>query len=180
MVRDQFKPYFPRIFISTYFIAASSTNGNNSNATHSRNSSIDFLINVNNKTHSRKSSYEILSGNNYAAAVAAHHYASPATSHSRNQSLDLKQMKTDLGILLNNNNSNNNINNNVSSAMNSNNSNLYASNSQIYQTINQTKEATNIQVNIITGHHNWIAVAHPHFVTCYKMKDGIGWQLVRF
>ena len=35
-----------------------------------------------------------------------------------------------------------------------------------------------VQVNIIAGHHNWIAVAYPHFVCCYKLKDGIGWQMV--
>lgn len=35
-----------------------------------------------------------------------------------------------------------------------------------------------VQVNIIAGHHNWIAVAYPHFVCCYKLKDGIGWQIV--
>ena len=132
----------------------------NNNLTHSRNSSIDFIINANNKTHSRKSSYEILSSNNYtaAAAAAAHHYTA-SVSHSRNQSLDL--IKTDLGILLNNSN--------ITNATAGNN--IYASNNQI-------KEANNVQVNIITGHLNWIAVAHPHFVTCYKMKDGIGWQLV--
>jgi hypothetical protein len=61
---------------------------------------------------------------------------------------------------------------------NNNNGNLYASNNQLFQGTNQNKEPTNLQVNIIAGHHNWIAVAHPHFVTCYKMKDGIGWQLV--
>lgn len=139
------------------------------NGIHSRNSSIDFLINANNKTHSRKSSYEIITSSSSSGgagggvtATAPNHY-SVASSHSRNQSLDLKQIKTDLGILLNNNNSNNS-----------------ASNNQLYnQTINnnQIKE-TNVQVNIITGHHNWIAVAHPHFVTCYKMKDGLGWQLM--
>lgn len=41
------------------------------------------------------------------------------------------------------------------------------------------KETNNIQVNLIVGHLNWISVAYSHFVCCYKLKDGIGWQLVK-
>jgi BTB/POZ domain-containing protein KCTD3 len=35
-----------------------------------------------------------------------------------------------------------------------------------------------MQVNLIAGHHNWIAVAYARFVCCYKLKDGLGWQLM--
>ena len=35
-----------------------------------------------------------------------------------------------------------------------------------------------LQVNLIAGHHNWISVAYPHFVCCYKLKDGVGWQMM--
>lgn len=35
-----------------------------------------------------------------------------------------------------------------------------------------------LRVQIIKAHHNWIAVAYPHFVTCYGLKDSSGWQLV--
>lgn len=33
------------------------------------------------------------------------------------------------------------------------------------------------RVRIVKGHHNWIAVAYAHFVTCYKLRDSAGWQL---
>lgn len=35
-----------------------------------------------------------------------------------------------------------------------------------------------LRVQIIKAHHNWISVAYPHFVTCYRLKDSSGWQLV--
>lgn len=35
-----------------------------------------------------------------------------------------------------------------------------------------------MRVQIIKAHHNWISVAYPHFVTCYRLKDSSGWQLV--
>ncbi|XP_064621992.1 BTB/POZ domain-containing protein KCTD3-like [Lineus longissimus] len=34
-----------------------------------------------------------------------------------------------------------------------------------------------MQVCVVRGHHNWIAVAYPHFVCCYRMKDSTGWHL---
>lgn len=34
------------------------------------------------------------------------------------------------------------------------------------------------RVNIIKGHFNWIAVAYPHFVCLYRMKDSAGWHLL--
>ena len=41
-----------------------------------------------------------------------------------------------------------------------------------------SKENTNIQANLLVGHLNWITVAYSHFVCCYKLKEGMGWQLV--
>ncbi|XP_055902854.1 BTB/POZ domain-containing protein KCTD3 isoform X1 [Eupeodes corollae] len=35
-----------------------------------------------------------------------------------------------------------------------------------------------LRVQIIKAHHNWISVAYAHFVTCYRLKDSNGWQLV--
>lgn len=35
-----------------------------------------------------------------------------------------------------------------------------------------------LRVQIIKAHHNWISTAYPHFVTCYRLKDSSGWQLV--
>lgn len=34
-----------------------------------------------------------------------------------------------------------------------------------------------LRVRIVKGHHNWIAVAYAHFVTCYRLRDSTGWQL---
>lgn len=35
-----------------------------------------------------------------------------------------------------------------------------------------------LRVQILKAHHNWITVAYTHFVTCYRLKDSFGWQLV--
>lgn len=35
-----------------------------------------------------------------------------------------------------------------------------------------------LRVQCIKAHHNWISAAYPHFVTCYRLKDSSGWQLV--
>lgn len=56
--------------------------------THSRNSSVTDFVNAN-KSHSRTSSHEWSSG--------GYHYQSGYYSHSRNQSVEIKQMKNDLG-----------------------------------------------------------------------------------
>ena len=34
------------------------------------------------------------------------------------------------------------------------------------------------RVLIVTGHHNWIALAYAHFICCYHIKESTGWQLV--
>lgn len=35
-----------------------------------------------------------------------------------------------------------------------------------------------LRVQIIKAHHNWIAIAYAHFITCYRLKDSSGWQHV--
>ncbi|KAL3874699.1 hypothetical protein ACJMK2_037674 [Sinanodonta woodiana] len=35
-----------------------------------------------------------------------------------------------------------------------------------------------LRVTMVKGHHNWICVAYPHFVCCYRMKDSTGWHLL--
>lgn len=34
-----------------------------------------------------------------------------------------------------------------------------------------------LRVTIIKGHFNWLAVAFPHFVSLYRLKESIGWNL---
>lgn len=109
-----------------------------------RNSSVGDFANVI-KSHSRTSSYEC------SSASAAFHYQSPQYfAHPKNQTNEIKQMKTDLGILL-------------------------ADSCSIDGT---HIEKNSNQVNLIVGHHNWISVAYTHVVCCYKLKDCVGWQLV--
>jgi len=109
---------------------------------HSRNSSVD-IVNTNKQSHSRKSSYECSSN--------IYHYQQQQQQqqHNRNQSIELKQMKTDLGILLTEN----------------------------VAELSNFKD-NQYQVNLIVGNHNWISIAYPHFVCCYKLKEGLGWQLM--
>jgi hypothetical protein len=137
---------------------------------HSRNSSVDYLTATklpitsaqscsSYMTHSRKSSNETsnLSGYLYSSGNNSCQIGNSKTSsHSRNQSVELKQMKTDLGIILTDINTS------------SYNSNLN----------NKDNNNTHFQVNLIAGHLNWISVAYSHFVCCYKLKDGMGWQLM--
>lgn len=118
---------------------------------HSRNSSVDF-VNANNlkKSHSRKSSYECSSTNLYHMHTSMSGGCGGYGAGARvNQQLELKQAKTDLGILLSEN-----------------------------TTDRPCLKENNCQVNLIVGNHNWISVAYPHFVCVYKLKDGLGWQLV--
>lgn len=34
-----------------------------------------------------------------------------------------------------------------------------------------------LRVQMIKAHSNWICVAYAHFVTCYRLKDSVGWQV---
>jgi hypothetical protein len=138
------------------------------NSIHSRNSSVDYL--TTNKltlsstqscssymTHSRKSSNETSNLSSYIYSSNNNQTGnSKTTSHSRNQSVELKQIKTDLGIILTDLNTS------------SSNPNL----------INKDNNSNHFHVNLIVGHLNWISVAYSHFVCCYKLKDGMGWQLM--
>lgn len=35
-----------------------------------------------------------------------------------------------------------------------------------------------LRINMVKGHHNWICIAYPHFVSCFRMKDSTGWHLI--
>ncbi|CAH1792251.1 unnamed protein product [Owenia fusiformis] len=35
-----------------------------------------------------------------------------------------------------------------------------------------------LRVTLVKGHQNWIGVAYPHFVCCYRLKEATGWHLV--
>lgn len=147
---------------------------------HSRNSSIDYITPAkpcsSYMTHSRKSSSETsanFNGNSYSnntSNVANNNNPNSSFSkcHSRNQSLELKQIKTDLGIILTD-----------LAGSTGNRSSQQEQNSHQHQ--QQQKDANtnnHLQVNLIVGHLNWISVAYSHFVCCYKLKDGMGWQLM--
>ncbi|KAL8608688.1 hypothetical protein ACOMHN_002917 [Nucella lapillus] len=45
-------------------------------------------------------------------------------------------------------------------------------------TVCQSLHADPLRVTMVKGHHNWICVAYPHFVCCYRMKDSTGWHLI--
>lgn len=34
-----------------------------------------------------------------------------------------------------------------------------------------------LRVQIIKAHSNWICVSYAHFLTCYRLKDSVGWQV---
>lgn len=78
--------------------------------------------------------------------------------HSRNSSADLnKYVRNDIGLMFN----------------------------QLHQPMHSaaglgwsSTAGDPLRVQIIKAHHNWIAVAYAHFVTCYALKDSSGWQLV--
>lgn len=136
------------------------------NSPHHRSTSNEAPT-THHKTHSRQSSSSELLNfvYNYPSAIdfANQHLngggVRTGPSHSRNQSMELRQMKTDLGILLTD------CTGSGTQYMNRN------------PALGPTSTATT-QVNLIVGHHNWIAVAYAHYVCCYKLKDGLGWQLM--
>jgi hypothetical protein len=109
---------------------------------HTRNSSMDFVVNK--KCHSRKSSDENFLQMSSATSSCGSDVSGNSTlnqqqQHARNKSLDLKQIKTELGILL----SNDNLANSNGSLFNAN--------------TNHVVDVNSMQVNIIVGHQNWIA-----------------------
>ncbi|KAK2161189.1 hypothetical protein LSH36_120g10014 [Paralvinella palmiformis] len=34
-----------------------------------------------------------------------------------------------------------------------------------------------LRVTVVRGHFNWLVVAYPHFVSLYRLKDSVGWDL---
>ena len=159
-----------------------------SHSLHSRASSIDLQATTTTAqqlqqqqqqnrfvSHSRKSSNEFLASHLLSAGLANNGgggggcgsgSSGHVKCHSRNQSLELKQMKTDLGILLTDFGGGSHANREVAGGIGS-------------GTVNNHTLNGNLQVNLIVGHHNWISVAYAHYVCCYKLKDGMGWQLVK-
>ena len=125
---------------------------------------IDYFGHTHNRpTHSRQSSNDM---SNLSFGSGGGGGAGQARTHSRNQSLELKQIKTDLGILLADGSSHHHMpTHHTNAAINNSNSN------------NKNHNST-LPVNLISGHLNWIVVAYTHFVTCYRLKDGSLWQLV--
>lgn len=120
-------------------------------------------------SHSRKSSNEYLASSSSSQnnPLTINQPTSMVKCHSRNQSLELKQIKTDLGILLTD----------LGSGHASNASNTVTTSGHS-STANNALVNGQLQVNLIVGHHNWISVAYAHYVCVYKLKDGMGWQLV--
>ncbi|KAK3092522.1 hypothetical protein FSP39_003957 [Pinctada imbricata] len=35
-----------------------------------------------------------------------------------------------------------------------------------------------LRVTMVRGHHNWLCVAYPHVICCFRMKDSTGWHLI--
>lgn len=101
-------------------------------------------------SHSRNSSWDLRGGGVSAAAAAGY-------GHSRTASLDMRHSRNSSADL------NKLIRNDV---------NLVFSPHQL------SGWSDPLRVQIIKAHHNWISVAYPHFVTCYRLKDSSGWQLV--
>lgn len=135
-------------------------------------------------SHSRKSSNEYVAVAAASAAAASASASGSVKCHSRNQSLELKQIKTDLGILLTDFSSHAAVAA-ASAASSASTTGAHHRVDLSSSSVNSSSNGTNntlinghLQVNLIVGHHNWIAVAFAHYVCCYKLKEGMGWQLV--
>lgn len=99
--------------------------------------------------HSRNSSWDLRSSRNTPGWSA--------TAHSRTASLDLRHSRNSSADL------NKIIRNDVG---------------LVFNTHQSAGFYDPLRVQIIKAHHNWISAAYPHFVTCYRLKDSSGWQLV--
>lgn len=134
---------------------------------HSRNSSWDMRINnganatasaasaASGPAHSRNASMDMRVVPPHAPHQHHLHHQQQQQQHSRNSSADLnKFMRTDIGLVFG----------------------AGASNAAGHA--GWTLASDPLRVQIVKAHHNWIAVAYPHFVTCYALKDSSGWQLV--
>ncbi|CAD6994561.1 unnamed protein product [Ceratitis capitata] len=111
-------------------------------------------------SHSRNSSWDLRCGRNNSNVNDVRNWTAtgPSSTHSRTASLDFmrhsRNSSADLNKLIRND-----VGLVFSSSLTSN-------------------WVDPLRVQIIKAHQNWIAVAYAHFVTCYRVKDSSGWQLV--
>lgn len=108
--------------------------------------------------HSRNSSWDLRSSTYNGNAASRNAQGWNATAHSRNASLDLRHSRNSSADL------NKIIRNDVGLVFNP-----HQQSAGFYDPL---------RIQIIKAHHNWISAAYPHFVTCYRLKDSSGWQLV--
>lgn len=113
-------------------------------------------------SHSRNSSLDLRIASNGCAAVASRSSTDirnmagrSGVGHSRAASLDLRHTR------------------NSSADLNK----LFRNDVGLVFGTHQGSSWTDpLRVQIIKAHHNWIAVAYAHFVSCYRLKDSSGWQ----
>lgn len=106
--------------------------------------------------HSRNSSWDMRVSYNHPGPSR-----SAWSSHSRTTSLDMRHSRNSSADL------NKFIRNDIAQVLSSHSSS--GPNPQWHDPL---------RVQIIKAHHNWIAVSYAHFLTCYRLKDSVGWQLV--
>lgn len=106
--------------------------------------------------HSRNSSWDMRVSYNHPGPSR-----SAWSSHSRTASLDMRHSRNSSADL------NKFIRNDIAQVLSSHSSS--GPNPQWHDPL---------RVQIIKAHHNWIAVSYAHFLTCYRLKDSVGWQLV--
>ncbi|XP_037045499.1 BTB/POZ domain-containing protein KCTD3 [Bradysia coprophila] len=106
--------------------------------------------------HSRNSSWDRLSYSGNGSSRTAQGWQAAGVGHSRTASLDLRHSRNSSADL-----------NNIRSDAG-----LFSYNNTA------SGWSDPLRVQIIKAHHNVISVAYPHFVTCYRLKDSSGWQLM--
>lgn len=121
-------------------------------------SSINNATSSRHSGHSRNSSWDLRSTLNANGATGRATQGWNASAHSRTASLDMRHSRNSSADL------NKIIRNDVGLVFNS-----HQQSSGFFDPL---------RVQIIKAHHNWISAAYPHFVTCYRLKDSSGWQLV--
>lgn len=146
--------------------SSSSNNGGikHSNNTHSRNSSWDLRLSSGSSPAAASAaiaSSSSLSASNRNNQDIRSSWISSApvnSGHSRTASFDLRHSRNSSADL------NKYLRNDVNLLFN--------------QQLNSNLWIDPLRVQIIKAHHNWIAVAYAHFITCYRLKDSTGWQLI--
>lgn len=121
---------------------------NRHNSTHSRNSSLDLRL-ASTSNGNRNSCQD----NNLGRPS----WATTNFGHSRTASLDMRHSRQSSADL------NKYIKNDVG---------------MVFSPTLSENFVDPFRVQIIKAHHNWICVAYAHFVTCYRLKDSTGWQLI--